>query len=595
MHTLKILTACLILLSLSSFNAWSSSNLNFDGKDEKIALSSYIDVLEDTQKTYTINDVIGDVSYNFKENTKHTINKNFSNSAFWLRFSLINSTDIKQVLFVENKISWIDSIKLYAKGDNGKYTYTESGSDIALNNRKIKHRNPVFSVELGAHESATYYIRVESKDALLLPLFLMTEKELFHEDKFTSYFIGFILGIFVVMSIFNAFIYKAIKDKVYLWYTFYVFFYGINFLVLNNLFFPSSDTSQFYWHEFFHVAPLMLYFLFIIFFTINFLNINEHFPRLNVALKAMSLLIVFSIISYFLVSYTFAVILSTSIATFIPFILIGVGIYSAVKKVPLARFYIIAWLPNCCLFLVFAATFHGALEYNNFTGFANDIGMMLEVVLLALALAYRVRIFQQQAYDAQELLLQEQTQQTNKLNQMVLERTNELESKNDELESLSTTDPLTGLYNRRKLDSTVLANIKLSERYNNSFGLILLDLDDFKRINDRFGHYIGDEVLKKTAKILTKYTRSTDIVGRWGGEEFLIICPNADEKSVSLITEKLCSAICNESASDQASFTASFGVAVYRQNETTEQLITRTDKALYLSKTKGKNQFSMAL
>jgi diguanylate cyclase (GGDEF)-like protein len=397
------------------------------------------------------------------------------------------------------------------------------------------------------------------------------------------------------MSIFNAFIYKAIKDKAYLWYTLYVFFYGINFLVLNNLFFPSSDTSESYWSEFFHVAPLMLYFLFIILFTINFLNINKNFPKLNVALKALILLILLSIISYFVASYTFAVMLSTYIATFIPFILIGIGIYSAVKKVPLARFYIIAWLPNCCLFLVFAATFHGALEYNNFTGFANDIGMMLEVVLLALALAYRVRIFQQQTYDAQELLLQEQTQHTYKLNQMVLDRTKELESKNQELENLSKTDPLTGLYNRRKLDSTVLTNIKFSERYNNSFGLILLDLDDFKRINDKFGHYIGDEVLKKTAKILTKYTRSTDIVGRWGGEEFLIICPNADEKSVYLITEKLCSAIYSESASDLAPFTASFGVAVYKQNETTEQLVTRADKALYMSKDKGKNQFSIAV
>jgi len=595
MYSTTTLIISLVLLSLSSFNAWSSSNLTFDGKEEKIALSAYIDVLEDTKKTYTINDVIGDLSTNFKENTKHTINQNFSDSAFWLRFSLVNSTHIKQILYIENKISWVDSIKLYIVGNNGKYTYTESGSDIALGNRKIKHRNPLFSIELEAYESATYYIRVESKDALLLPLFLMTEKEFLHEDKFTSYFIGFILGIFVVMTIFNAFIHKAIKDKVYLWYTLYVFFYGINFLVLNNLFFPSSDTSKSYWNEFFHVGPLMLYFLFIIIFTINFLNINKHFPKLNVALKALILLILLSIISYFIVSYTFAVMLSTYIATFIPFILIGIGIYSALKKIPLAKFYIIAWFPNCCLFLVFAATFHGALEYNNFTGFANDIGMMLEVVLLALALAYRVRIFQQQTYDAQELLLQEQTQHTHKLNQMVLDRTKELESKNQELENLSKTDPLTGLYNRRKLDSTVLTNIKFSERYNNSFGLILLDLDDFKRINDKFGHYIGDEVLKKTAKILTKYTRSTDIVGRWGGEEFLIICPNTDEKSVCLITEKLCSAIYSESASDLAPFTASFGVAVYKQNETTEQLVTRTDKALYMSKDKGKNQFSIAV
>lgn len=591
MNLLKILIAYLVLFS---FNVWGSSHLNFDGKEEKIALSPYIEILEDTKKIYTIDDVIGEHSYKFRENSKQTINQNFSDSAFWLRFSVVNSTEIKQVLYIENKISWVDSIRLYVAGRGDKYTYTESGSDIALGNREIKHHNPVFSLVLEADERAIYYIRAESKDALLLPLFLMTEKEFLLEDKLTTYFIGFILGIFVVMSIFNAFIYTAIKDKVYLWYTLYVFSYGINFLVLNNLFFSAIDTSMYYWHEFFHVAPLMFYFLFILLFTINFLKINEHFPKLNVALKGLILLILLSIISYFIVSYTFSVMLSTYIATFIPFILIGIGVYSALKKVPLARFYILAWLPNCCLFLVFAATFHGAIEYNTFTGFANDIGMMLEVVLLALALAYRVRVFQKQAYDAQELLLQEQKQQTNKLNQMVLDRTKELESKNEELESLSESDPLTALYNRRKIDNTVLTNIKLAERYNNTFGLILLDLDDFKKINDKFGHNIGDEVLKKTAKILTTHTRSTDIVGRWGGEEFLIICPNTNEKEISLITDKLCCAICNESASDQASFTASFGAAIYKQNETPEQVLTRTDKALYLSKSKGKNQFSIA-
>lgn len=294
-------------------------------------------------------------------------------------------------------------------------------------------------------------------------------------------------------------------------------------------------------------------------------------------------------------------------ATFIPFILIGVGFYCYYQKVALSHFYILAWVPNCLFFLVFAAAFHGAISYNNFTGFSNDIGMLIEVILLALVLIYRVKMFKNTQVQ-EPIITQEQfefafqmnvsPQIINKLEKqidpVIEERIHELEVKNRELESLSRTDTLTGLFNRRELDNVLISNTKLAERYNISFGIILLDLDNFKHINDEHGHLIGDEILKKTAKILTNNTRWIDIVGRWGGEEFLIICPNYIQKDMIKTAEKLCLAIHQESLLDDIPFTASFGVAVHTKDETPKKIITRVDKALYTSKNNGKNQFSFA-
>ena len=103
-----------------------------------------------------------------------------------------------------------------------------------------------------------------------------------------------------------------------------------------------------------------------------------------------------------------------------------------------------------------------------------------------------------------------------------------LEKKNEELERLTVTDYLTGLYNRIKLDSVLSKEINKSMFTTYTFSLIMADLDYFKQINDEYGHVVGDRVLSDVANILKNNCREKDIIGRWGGEEFLIICPDTD-------------------------------------------------------------------
>lgn len=161
---------------------------------------------------------------------------------------------------------------------------------------------------------------------------------------------------------------------------------------------------------------------------------------------------------------------------------------------------------------------------------------------------------------------------------------------NNELKILSITDSLTKIYNRRYLDKRLREGIQLAKRYKTPFSLILMDIDDFKIINDTYGHDRGDKVLQKVVEILSGSSRATDIVGRWGGEEFLIICPHSTLESARVVAQKMCQALQQEAYGIDMPVTGSFGIVEYAENDDSDTIIKRVDKALYRAKDEGKNR-----
>jgi diguanylate cyclase (GGDEF)-like protein/PAS domain S-box-containing protein len=158
------------------------------------------------------------------------------------------------------------------------------------------------------------------------------------------------------------------------------------------------------------------------------------------------------------------------------------------------------------------------------------------------------------------------------------------------IEALSNTDSLTGLANRHKLNEDLEYETKRSKRYQHPMSVIILDIDHFKSINDNHGHLIGDKTLAEIAKCIKENIRESDISGRWGGEEFLILCPNTSLEQAEFVAEKIRIAIDTHSFEDVKHITSSFGIAEYVINEPVEHLIDRADKALYEAKRKGRNR-----
>ncbi len=166
----------------------------------------------------------------------------------------------------------------------------------------------------------------------------------------------------------------------------------------------------------------------------------------------------------------------------------------------------------------------------------------------------------------------------------------QLQVQNKDLERLSVKDRLTGLYNRMKLDMVLSDEIIRFKRYNNKLSLVILDIDYFKMVNDNFGHQAGDKVLRKTADSLRNNIRAVDIIGRWGGEEFLVICPETDLAGAKSIAEKLRITIKDQDVAENINVTASFGVAELAVDEEEEDFLRKADSALYRAKENGRNR-----
>ncbi len=170
---------------------------------------------------------------------------------------------------------------------------------------------------------------------------------------------------------------------------------------------------------------------------------------------------------------------------------------------------------------------------------------------------------------------------------------------NAELQSMALTDPLTGLRNRRFLSEQLQDMIPVARRYNEPLSCIMLDIDHFKAVNDTYGHPVGDEVLTHLATLMKQSLREADIIGRYGGEEFIILSPRTNLAAGELVAERLRSNVARqafETEKGALKITISIGLAILdpRSTETALGLIDRADQALYVAKNAGRNRVSVA-
>lgn len=166
----------------------------------------------------------------------------------------------------------------------------------------------------------------------------------------------------------------------------------------------------------------------------------------------------------------------------------------------------------------------------------------------------------------------------------------ELQRRIFELEQLSATDLLTGLWNRRHFDEVVARELAFSERERSPVSLLLFDLDHFKQVNDRFGHAVGDLVLKTAAERLQAAARATDQVFRWGGEEFAVLAPATSAQAATAIAERLRAGVAAQAFPEAGAVTISAGVAEHLGGEAADHWFERVDAALYRAKEEGRDR-----
>lgn len=187
---------------------------------------------------------------------------------------------------------------------------------------------------------------------------------------------------------------------------------------------------------------------------------------------------------------------------------------------------------------------------------------------------------------------QEANKQLERLHMEYEDKQQQLIKINEELELKASTDPLTGLRNRRYFQEHLKEQMEICRKAQMPLSLLILDIDHFKKINDSYGHPVGDMVLSGLAGLLRSLSRESDIAARYGGEEFVIILPGADQTQAVRIAERYRSAAADASW-EKFNITISAGVALMAQEDTDNSLLQRADQALYASKAGGRNRVTL--
>lgn len=166
-----------------------------------------------------------------------------------------------------------------------------------------------------------------------------------------------------------------------------------------------------------------------------------------------------------------------------------------------------------------------------------------------------------------------------------------------QVELLANTDSLTKIYNRRKIEDVIHYEINRNSRYNGTFCILLADIDHFKHFNDTYGHDVGDKALIHVTDLISSNLRTSDTVGRWGGEEFLIVLPNTNIHNAAITAERLVKSIYQNTLAineEQIGISISVGATEFVETSTFESLIKNADEALYSAKENGRNRYEIS-
>ncbi len=586
----------------------NSSTLNLDPKAGSYPLTQCFDSIEDKQHTYRIADLqTPAVAAQFKPIVAtDQINFGYSRSAYWLRCQLTATATGTWLL--EIAYPSLDNVQVYTPGQDGSYQIQSISDHQPFTARIYPHRNDIFPLDLKPG-STTFYLRVQSDGTLTIPATLWTPEAFYKQDAGIYALLSAYFGIFIALGLYNLFLFFSLRDRIYLEYVLFISAMAIGLASLNGL------GNQFLWPNWpawGNVALPVGFALAGVFgglFTRSFLDMPTCAPRLNrvnwVFIGWFGLTILAQFYSYRLA----AEMVSLGGVSYALFAW-GAALYCRLKlKHSGASYLLVAWT----LLLIGVATMgarnFGWLPTGFFTMHTLQIGAVLEMLLLSFALAERIRTLRKEKDLAQaetlatrQQMVQALQDSEQELETRVKKRTSELELINGQLlksqqalAKVARQDPLTGLGNRIALDDELNAALERARRATTGVAVLLIDLDNFKPINDTYGHAVGDEVLKDVAQRLKISVRKSDSVIRIGGDEFVVVMEGLQviDHAKALIA-KLLQLLTEPTHTTEAVVRvgASIGMSRFPEDgDTAQDLMHKADLFMYAAKAAGGRRY----
>ncbi|MCF6245064.1 MAG: sensor domain-containing diguanylate cyclase [Sulfurovum sp.] len=575
-------------------------------------------VLNDQDSTYQNFDVdyfiepdgrffdIGDIQeVNFTQSTSNKISLGFQDNEIWFRLKVENKSSTKKKMILEFTEVVHNVVDLYTFTASKELTYKRNGLNIPVNQREIQESTPSFKLYLEAGESKVLYLQLSSTHGIFGAIQLTDKTEYYQNIQMKKYlYLAYLVALMTIV-LYNFLYFLYFKDRIYLYYITYVTLFGLWVANFKGLLLPFINA------EIFIVLQLIipLFFISLLLFSQSILETEKRHEKLHKIYNTIIYITLFSILwmsvapesGFYLMNLLSTPLLITTLLSALWY-LRGKGIINKLYIITLSVFTISMTILSLLTL--------GVIPYSHFLSTLIVVVSIIEIVLFSLLLAYRINLLRKESFESREKLIRQQKSESTRLFHTVGEKTKELNRAKEDLEAelkkkielekhlkhLASTDPMTELNNRRAFFELSELEISKAKFDKEQLSCLVIDIDHFKRINDTYGHDVGDIVINDVAKLMILNTRTKDHIGRIGGEEFAVLMPKTNAESAYQIADRLRENISKHTIAidnhEAIKITISIGLSTLTKDkdETIHTLLKRADTALYKAKNNGRNQ-----
>ena len=525
------------------------------------SLGLYAELLVEPDKKLSLDEVRA--SYRdgqFKVGNEPVMGFGIGASPVWLRLEVSNPGKQSKVFRLAAGTSWVDHLDIYVVHRDKLLVAQYTGDAMPQPPGITPGLGYTFYIDFPPGTSEIY-LRAETLDPLVIPIKLLSAEQVSESDRWVHYSYGVLYGFLTALLAYNFMLYIGLRKSTHLYYSLYL----ASFIATNLAY--TGHGYAWWWSNYPEFQRYIIFVLMMLFsclgllFAVRFLDIAEHAPRAFSAVRLFAFASIVLMVQCIAIdSQAGAGIVAFSFVILFTLIMLALGVFTWRNGRSAGGYFLAAAITGVVGAATTALTVWGVIPFNMTRYHAVEFGLLAEATLLALALAYQFR---------------------------------DSEKARQQAEYLARHDPLSGLLNRRAFHEQVEPSWSIAVRSGRPISAIMLDIDHFKVVNDRYGHDVGDQVLVEIAQLLIENSRSGDLISRWGGEEFLLVLPETCLEQAATLAERIRQGIEARrpiTRHGQISISASLGVAERSQEATLDALIALADINLYQAKRAGRNR-----